>query len=121
MSLRSEIVADADRVFLQSDDFAETVTYHPYRYATDSVRVEREIKAVVTRNQVSAFTPDGEVILPELEIRVANDATTGISRDEIDTGGDQIEVAVKVGGTAERRSIQYITESDEGMLVLICR
>lgn len=121
MSLKDEIIADAGRVFLNSDDFAESVVYHPHWYPTDEPRVPRTIKAVVIRNQVAAYTPDGETILPELEIRVANDATTGISGSEIDTGGDQIEVAFKVGGTAEKRSIQMVTESDEGMLVLICR
>jgi hypothetical protein len=75
---------------------------------------------VVTRNQVSVFNPD-EQVLTEFEVRVANDSTTGISSAELDTGGDQIELAPRIGETPIKKSVQYLTEHDEGMLVLICR
>lgn len=120
MSLADRMVSDAVNVFLQSDHFAEQVTYYPHRYHTDAARSPRTIKAVVTRNQVASFNAD-EQVLPEFEIRVANSATLGISSEELDTGGDQIEFAVRVGETPTRRTIQYVTEHDEGMLVLICR
>ena len=119
MSLADRIIADAGNVFLNSDHFAEDVTYYPHRFFTDSVRPPRAIKAVVIRNQVSVFNPD-EQILTEFEVRVANDSTTGISSEELDTGGDQIEFATRVGETATKKSIQYLTEHDSGMLVLIC-
>ena len=120
MSLADRIVSDAANVFLQDGHFAEEVTYYPHRFHTAAVREPRTIKAVVTRNQVSVFNPD-EQILTEFEIRVANDSTTGISSAELDTGGDKIELAAKIGDTPAKRSIQYMTEHDEGMLVLICR
>jgi hypothetical protein len=120
MSLAERIVTDAANVFLNSDHFAETVTYYPHRFHTAAVRQPREIKAVVIRNQVSVFNPD-ETIMTEFEVRVANDATTGISSTELDTGGDRIELAARVGETPTQRTIQYLTEQDEGMLVLICR
>jgi len=118
MSLADRIVTDAGTVFLNSDHFAESVTYYPQRFGTAAT--PRVISAVVTRNQVATFNPD-EQIVPEFEVRVANDATTGISSAELNTGGDQIKLAVRIGETATRRSIQYMTEHDEGMLVLICR
>lgn len=120
MSLSDRIKSDADRVFLQSGHFSELVTYYPHRFVTDSLRQPRQIKAVVIRNQVSVNGTD-EQLMPEFEVRVANDSVTGISSAEIDTGGDMIELPVKVGGDPQKRSIQYITEHDEGMLVLICR
>jgi hypothetical protein len=120
MSLATRIVTDAAAVFLNSDHFAEEVTYHPHRFHTAAVREPRPIKAVVTRNQVSVFNPD-EQILTEFEVRVANSATTGISSAELDTGGDQILLAPRLGETPVKKSIQYLTEHDEGMLVLICR
>jgi len=120
MSLADRIVTDAGSVFLNSDHFAESVTYYPHRFHTSAVRAPRTIKAVVTRNQVSVFNPD-EQILTEFEVRVANDAATGISSTELDTGGDQIELAPRTGDTPVKKSIQYLTEHDEGMLVLVCR
>ena len=120
MPLAARILTDARNVFLNSDHFAETVTYYPHRFHTDAVREPRSIKAVVIRNQVSVFNPD-EQILTEFEVRVANDATTGITSAELDTGGDQILLAPRVGETARKVSVQYMTEHDEGMLVLTCR
>ena len=118
MTLAARIATDAGSVFLNSDHFAESVTYCPHRFGTAAT--PRGIKAVVVRNQVATFNPD-EQIVPEFEVRVANDAVTGISSSELNTGGDQIKLAVRIGETATRRSIQYLTEHDDGMLVLICR
>jgi len=118
MSLADRIITDAGTVFLNSDHFAETVTYYPHRFGTAAT--PRSIKAVIVRNQVATFNPD-EQIVPEFEVRVANDATTGISSTELNTGGDKIKLAARVGETATKRSIQYLTEHDEGMLVLVCR
>ena len=120
MSLADRIVTDAASVFLNSDHFAEDVTYHPHRFHTAAVREPRSIKAVVIRNQVSVFNPD-EQILTEFEVRVANNSTTGISSAELDTGGDQIALPPRIGETPVKKSVQYLTEHDEGMLVLICR
>lgn len=118
MSLADRIVTDAGSVFLNGDHFAEDVTYFPHRFG--AAATPRVIKAVVIRNQVTAFNPD-EQIVPEFEVRVANDSVTGISSSELNTGGDMIKLAARVGETATKRSVQYMTEHDEGMLVLICR
>jgi hypothetical protein len=88
MTLAARIATDAGGVFLNSDHFAETVTYYPHRFGTAAT--PREIKAVVVRNQVATFNPDEQIV-------------------------------VRIGETATRRSIQYLTEHDDGMLVLICR
>lgn len=118
MTLAARIITDAGSVFLNSDHFAETVTYYPHRFG--AAATPRTIKAVITRQQVAVFEPDQQII-PEFEVRVANDATTGISSEELNTGGDQIKFAARIGETETKRSIQYLTEHDDGMLVLICR
>ena len=118
MSLAERIVTDAAGVFLQEGHFREQVTYHPHRFGTPAT--PRTIWAVVIRNQVATFNPD-EQILPEFEVRVANNATTGISSAELNVGGDQIKFPVRLGETPTKRSVQLLTEHDEGMLVLICR
>lgn len=118
MTLAARIITDAGSVFLNSDHFAESVTYYPHRFGTAAT--PRVIKAVVTRNQVAVFDPDQQII-PEFEVRVANDVTTGITSEEVNTGGDMIKLPVRIGETALKRSVQYMTEHDEGMLVLICR
>lgn len=118
MSLAERIITDAGSMFLNSDHFAETVTYYPHRFGTPAT--PREIKAVVVRNQVTTFNPD-EQISPEFEVRVANNSTTGISSTELNTGGDKLKFAARVGETESKRSIQYLAEHDTGMLVLICR
>lgn len=120
MSLAERIVTDAATVFLQDGHFAEDVTYYPHRFHTAAVREPRPIRAVVTRNQVTVFNPD-EQIITEFEVRVANDDTIGISSAELDTGGDMLGLAPRIGETPAKRSVQYLTEHDEGMLVLICR
>jgi len=118
MTLAERIVTDASSVFLQSGHFREEVTYYPHRFGTPAT--PRPIWAVVVRNQVSAFNPD-EQIVPEFEIRVENNSTTGISSAELNTGGDQIKLAVRIGETPTKRSVQLLVEHDEGMLVLLCR
>ena len=118
MTLAARIITDAGSVFLNSDHFAEDVTYYQHRFGTAAT--PRVIKAIVVRNQVATFSPD-EQIIPEFEVRVANDSTTGISSSEINSGGEMIKLAVRVGETPTKRSVQYVTEHDEGMLVLICR
>jgi hypothetical protein len=121
MTLRDAIASDATAVFLNSDDFAESVTYHPHRFYGSALRSPRAIKAVVIREQVDNFAEDVVTVLPRFEVHVANDATNGISSTEIDTGGDQLEFPARDGKAAERRAILKITTQDNGMLVLECR
>jgi hypothetical protein len=118
MTLAARIVTDAGSVFLNSDHFAEEVTYYPQRYGVAAT--PRIIKAVVTRNQVATMNAD-EQIVPEFEVRVANDSTTGISSSELNTGGDMIKFAARIGETETKRSVQLLVEQDQGMLVLTCR
>lgn len=121
MTLADSIITDAANVFTNTDEFAELVTYHPHQYTGEAARDAREISAVVFRNPVQVFQEDGTVVLAEYEVHVANSNTVGISSDELDTGGDQLELPPRDGKAAERRSILKLLTQDKGMLVLACQ
>lgn len=121
MTLREQIETDATAVFMNTDDFAEVVTYHPHRFYGDSLREPRSIKAVVMREQIALLSEDSVTNAPMFEVHVANDSVNGISSEELDTGGDQIEFAPRDGKTAERRTITRLITQDHGVLVFECR
>lgn len=121
MTLRSQIEADVSAVFLNTNDFAETVTYHPHAYYGATARAARSISAVVIREQIRVVSENGDTVLPVYEVHVENDSVTGISSDELDLGGDQIALPPRDGKTAERKTITQLLTQDHGMLVLECR
>lgn len=113
MTLRDSIETDAS-IFTNSDEFGESVVYRP-RGGT-----ARTISAVVFRLLPQA-NEDENRSLTVFEVHVANSSTTGIAASELNLGGDEIDLADRVGKTAKPRSIVQITEQDEGMLVLQCQ
>jgi len=121
VTLQDQIVTDGATVFCNLDDFAETVTYYPYHFIDDVAREPRVISAVVIREQIAVFSEDGDTVTPVFEVHVINSSTTGISSDELDLGGDQIELPPRDGKPAEKRTITLLTTQDTGMLVLQCR
>ena len=121
MTLHDLITTDALGVLIDTDDFAESVTYVPYNYTGNSVRAERVINAVVVRQQLQVFSEDGNTIIPTFEVHVANSSTHGISSDELDLGGDKIKLAPRDGKAVEARSVTHLLTQDHGMLVLQCQ
>jgi hypothetical protein len=122
MTLRNAITADAEKVFLDTSAFAETVVYHPRQFRFGDNRQPRTITAVVIRETMQTLSEDGsETILPVFEVHVANNATTGISSEELDTGGDQIELPTRDGKPPTRRAVMKLTTQDHAMLVIECR
>ncbi len=115
MTLHDIIQSDASAVFCNVNDFAELVTY----YAWDGS--SRDIYAVVERDPLAVFGPDGDTILPSFVVKVTNSATLGISSEELNLGGDSIEFAVRVGQETSIRTITRLLEHDEGMVILECR
>jgi len=115
MTLHDMIQSDAATVFCNVNDFAESVVYHPRLSSC------RHIDAVVIRDPLAIFGPDGDDVLPSFEIHVANDVTTGITSEELNCGGDYLEFAIRVGQPNSMRSITRLISHDEGMLVLECR
>jgi hypothetical protein len=116
MTLHDLIESDAATVFCNTNDFAETVTYYPRGGGS------RSINAVVSREQIATFGPDGgQINLPSFQVHVANSATTGISSSELNMGGDEIELPPRDGKTAVRKQIMQLLIQDHGMLVLECQ
>lgn len=115
MTLHDIIKADAVNVFANSNDFAESVVYYPY------LGEPRTIDVVIERQQVQLNPEDGDTLTPVFLVHVANNATEGISSEELNVGGDTMEIAVRVGETPTMRRVIRLLGHDEGMLDLECR
>ena len=121
MTLRASISDDATTVFLAEDDFAESVTYLPYRDPGAAARSNRVLSAVVIRNQIENISEDdGATVSPQWEVHVHNDSTTGIAGTELNLGRDQITFPPRDGQAAATRTITQLITQDHGMLVLEC-
>ena len=121
MTLKSVIATDGYTVFTSTDEFAEAITYYPHRYYGEAARDARSINAVVFREQITVLGGDGDTVLPVWQIHVANDVTYGITSEELDLGGDQLEFPPRDGETAVKKTITQLLTQDNGMLVLECR
>jgi hypothetical protein len=98
-------------------DFGETVIYRPAAVGAAT----RTIVAVVNRPEPQPSGPVNAWEGMAITITVANNATTGISAAELDSGRDKIDVALRVGGTVAARPIVGIVSQDSGMLTLEVR
>lgn len=115
MSLRNMMLADAKQIATNVNEFGEAVTY----YTRDGDA--RDISVVVVREALDMLPEAGDVTSTLFQVYVANDSTVGITRDEIDRGGDYIEFPIGNGKEPTRRSIIRILEEDDAMMVLECR
>jgi hypothetical protein len=92
--------------------FGETVTYYPAAGGT------REITVIVERDGPAKLDDAPHGVSDKLIIQVANDATTGISSDEVNTMKDIVKVAVRIGDTAQDKLVTEIISQDAGMMRL---
>ena len=109
MTLKSIMAADALSVFLNTDDFAETVIY----YAC-GIGDGRSVAAVIERD-VQTITDQGIPALATF-VNVANHATLGITSAEIDTGVDTLAIPMRYGEALQVRQIAFVEDTDEGMI-----
>lgn len=115
MTLKASIKADALTVFLNEDEFAESIIYRPRGGGT------RTIKAIVDRDPPSYWST-GEVVSPSFRIQVKNSCTTGIASHELDTGGDFVNLRKKINAVEQSEcSILRLVYQDEGMLEIDLR
>jgi len=114
MTLTTARAAAADHLLAE---FGESVTYTP----TGGAPAARSITAVIDRRQPGPLdgVPHGGG--PDLTATVKNDVTTGITAAEVDTGGDTISVARRIGETPVARRITKIISQDSAMLTLELR
>lgn len=99
----------------QVNHFGEELVY----YSRDGK--VRKIKGHVRRNSLDIIAETGEIPSQELVITVKNSDCDGISSSEIDTGGDEIEVALRVGLTPQRRSIARILSDHNDCVRFLCQ
>lgn len=75
----------------------------------------RAIRGMIERSQ-APLDVLGEVMANPIVIRVLDDATTGISSTEIDTGVDLIGVPLRVGEEPQQRQITRVLSTENGII-----
>ena len=103
------------------DKFGETIYYLPDAHLTTTSGTGREIKAVVDRNPKATLAEAGEVMRDVLHVGVSNAAggdDPGIASDEVNTGGDELLLAVREGETPTLVRINRIVRQDPGMMTV---
>jgi hypothetical protein len=112
MAFKSDLAQDAAKTFLNSDEFAEEITYTP------KGGVAKVVKAVVNRKRIDPASEDaGRILINQCEIFIANDAVSGIA--VINKGGDVVSLAEVIGGTQIDWIVADILSQDEGVWQLL--
>lgn len=112
MAFKSDLAQDAAKTFLNSDEFAEDITYTP------KGGVAKVIKAVVNRKRIDPASEDaGRILINQCEIFIANDAVSGIA--SINKGGDLVSLAEVIGGPLVNWVVADILAQDEGVWQLL--
>lgn len=110
------------RIFLRTGgpnlfrQFGEYVTY--YNRDGDA---GRSVRAMVERGTLDVVTEAGDLTSQAVIVRVENHATRGITSTEIDTGGDELSVALRNGETPQRRSIVRVLGDSAGFVRFLCQ
>lgn len=86
-----------------------------YRPRTGAVRA---IKAVVTRNTAENLPGVAGGSGPAFEVLVKNDDTEGIYSQNLDTGGDELDIAPNVGEPPGTFRITELINHDAGLMLL---
>lgn len=97
-------------VFLDADEFGETISYTPYG------GVARDIVAIVDRGQAAPLPNAPQAVRPSIVVTVSNSATLGILASSMDTARDIVSVARRIGGSAETMRIARVVWQDDAML-----
>ena len=112
MSFKDQMTQDSVKAFLNSYEFAETITYTPKNGTA------KAIKAVINRKRINPAGEDvGRVLVNQSEVFIANDDTNGVS--SINKGGDIVSFAESAGGAVIDRAVIDVLGQDEGMWHLL--
>lgn len=113
MTLKSDMVSDAQKAFLNDNEFAETIQYTPFGGSPKS------IKADVKRSPLDSGVQDsGHLIARQAEVRIINHATDGVT--SVNKGNDLVSMPVyRGGGTNVDWRVIDVTHQDEGMWYLL--
>ena len=114
MSLKDHLDDDAVNVFLNTDEFAEDITYTP------SGGPAKSIKAIIDREQLEPSEESrGRVTARSANIEIANNSTYGV--DTVNKGADTVSFPVNVGEGAVSWLVVKIIDQDPGMWLLEVR
>ena len=91
--------------------FGEPIIYRPRSGGS------REITAIVEREPPAIFDVAGNTVLPQFVIRVNNSCRSGISSNEVDTGGDMVDFVGKIGEVIPKTySVGQVLSQSGGVL-----
>ncbi len=114
MTFKTKLDDDVNNKFLNTDEFAETISYTPYGGAA------KPIKAIVTRNRLNPDSQNqGHVLINQVEIQIANDATNGVA--SVNKGQDTVSLPAIIGDSASTWRIVDILDHDSAMWRLLAR
>jgi hypothetical protein len=115
VSFKDQMLADFKNVFLNTDEFAETVIFMAADGST------RSIKAVVVRGDIGARDETDYGVMQMMTVSVANDAVNGVTPAQI-TGREAMFVSWNEGVAADatkqdqKRMLVSIPQQDDGSL-----
>jgi hypothetical protein len=92
---------------VDTDDFGESIVYTPLNGTPVT------IGAVVVRDPPQTIPTPGMNMVPKMAVSIRNHATLG--RPSIDTGGDTITVAYRIGQTVKAYRVNRIIQQDAAM------
>lgn len=79
----------------------------------------RSINAIIERNPPGFYDAAGNVVMPDFTIRIFDDSTTGVRSNEVDTGGDEIELVEEFGDVANtKKTVIKVMSQDSGVITL---
>lgn len=109
MTLKTQMATDMKEVFLNSDEFAESITYTPYGGSA------KTINAVILRERLLPNGVDaGRSVGRDAEILIANDSTEGVT--SVTYRGpnlDTVSFPVNQGGTAVNWKVVDVLGKDD--------
>ena len=112
MTFKDQMKSDAANVFLNTDEFAEVITYTP------KGGTAKQIPASVNRRWLDSSNQDaGRLLKDQVEISIANHPEFGV--ESINKGGDQVSMPLVIGGPNVDFLVVDILKEDEGMWQLL--
>lgn len=113
MTFKSMMSDDVANVILNSNEFAEVITY------VKKDGTELSIKAIVERNRLDTGGEDeGRALTKEIEVMFANHPTNGV--DSINVGFDLVRLPEYLGSASIDWRIVEILKHDESMWHVRC-
>jgi len=111
----AQLIADAKKLVAAE---GEELVYKPRSGGSRTILgiVDREAPRAMAESPEGVPAYSMTIVLVNQAAPSESDGVGGISSAELDTGGDKITVALRIGGDAKDRPIAEILGQDEGML-----